>query len=469
MSAAPKRSLRELLIAKNDGEEVSEDDLRVYRREEDLIRALIAYPRVFEGSSLSAAMFQAPDYRIAYQAIERARAVHLGDAPLHPENVLAEMRRTGETRFALPAGNLWMASVRSQPSVDVVYALEVLVPEVVARHQLRIWKSRYDKLGERVASTTDLIGLHQEWITESFRVASAPDGGRLGPTLQELSWDATNRHNPNIIPTGVPEIDRAAGGGHGRGDLMVIGGGTNHGKSYFAARLLRNQARLGRACLYVSAEDPLELMQCRMYADYSDPRLRPVDIRDRSADPFIVERAIAAAAAEQRGLVHLFAARKWPIARICAVIRRHRYMAGVDLVIVDYVQAIQPNEPMHNKTQEVAFIVSELKRTANDCGIGLVLLSQYSREEYKDGQEPSLNACKYAGDIENEAEIMVLFWRDENDALHAKLPKVKWAKARDLRFIVQTDPVSGCICDWEDDFSQPVAPRQKRNASANGA
>ena len=55
---------------------------------------------------------------------------------------------------------------------------------------------------------------------------------------------------------------------------------------------------------------------------------------------------------------------------------------------IDYLQAIQPDEPRHNRTQEVAEIMAKLKKTAGDIGMALVIFSQYAREEYKDGAEP---------------------------------------------------------------------------------
>ncbi len=464
---AAARCLRDLLVAKADGAEIPEEQLRVFRREEDLVRAALAEPRAIIQAGIHHAMLEAPDYQIAWQAIGAALRTHAGTGPLHEENVLAEMRRLDESRLAGTRGVNWMAAIKSQAAVDVGYALDVLVPETIAHHQLRVWNKRMQNLAQRIGQDPDVVALHQQWITESFRIAITPDGGRLGETLEQIKWDSRSPQTANLVPTGIPQIDRAAGGGHGRGELMVVGAGTNVGKSYMAQRLCRNQARLGRAALYVSVEDAKELFYCRMLADYASSA-RPVEIRDGSADPQVVDQAKADLAMEQQGRVYVFEAKKWTASQICALIRRHRYLADVDMVIVDYLQAIQPDEPAHNKTQEVAQITAQLKRTATDCGVALVVMSQFSREEYKDGAEPTITACKYAGDIENEAEIMALLWRDDDDTLHCKLPKIKWAKARELRYLIPTHDTTGCFGEWQEDFTPRVERQAKQGQGRRG-
>ena len=478
---APKNpaSYRDLLRAQADGEEVPEEKLRIFRREEDIIRSAIASPRAFQACGLEAAMFEGADYRIAWDAIQRAADQMPGDGSLPPENVLAEMRRTGESRFGGMAGKLWWIAIESEKPVEIGYALEILVPEVSSRFQLRLWNGRFRALGERIDQEPSILGLYEEYVSESYRVGIAPDGGRLGRTMEEIANSPPKRSD--MVPTGIPQIDGPTGGGHGIGELMVVGGGTNSGKSYMVQRLARNQARMGESVLCISAEDPEKLLSCRMIADYTpwQNRASPISIRKRleagmtgqaygAADPRIVQAAIRDMALEQCGRVFSYEAKKWPVSKICGLIRRHRYMAGIRMVIVDYLQAVQPDDDSNsNRTQQVSEILMKLKKCCTECGVALVVMSQYARDEYRDGQEPSMQACKYAGDIENEAEIMCLMWRDEDDNLHAKLPKIKWVKAKDLRYIISTDPDTGNFLEWNDDFA-PREPAEDKAPKRGG-
>lgn len=465
---SPRRSLRDLLMARADGEDVSEDEIRIFRCEEDLVRSAIAYPRAIDQCGVRSAMLEASDYRATWEAIARATALHVGDGPLPSSTILAELRRTGEIRFASPGGNLWLHYVLSQPPAELNYSLQVLVPEVLQRHQLKTFTARLTKLSEQIPTTHDMRGLYSSYITECMRISTSPDGGRLGQSTVQIA--RMLRAGSQMIPTGIDPLDKHMGGGILRGSMIVVGAGTHAGKSYLAQRFARSQARINRESLYVSTEDPVDLFTCRHIADYSSGRLTPISILKRllsqgkpfvlqgAADPLLVASCIDDMEKEQGHRARTYETKKGTASDVCAAIRRYRYIYGVDLVVVDYLQAITADEPTGNKTLDVAAIVTQLKKCAGDCGIVLVLLSQLARDDYRDGAEPSLNGFKYAGDIENEAEVGMLLWRDESDVLHCKIPKIKWVKAHNLRFIIPTDPVSGCFLDWEDDFTQPPPP-----------
>jgi replicative DNA helicase len=339
--------------------------------------------------------------------------------------------------------------------VSLEYALTVLVRELRAFDDLRAWKDAARNFADRVEKTSDPLSLKQEWIIEAQAVAQKYDAGHMVRSIDDAAkgWRSKGQSG-SIVATGFAEIDRATGGGLGRGDLMVVGGGTNAGKSFVAAKMLKNQADMGKTCLYISVEDSEELLICRMLGDYAVPPLSPKDIRiamhgGRSpADPKDIDVAAARMAAHQQGRVKSMFAPKAKVSQVCNAMKQHRYLHGVDMVVVDYLQAVIPDESSNNKTQDVSNVVSELKRTAHEVGVALVLMSQFARDEYRDGAEPTVNSCKYAGDIENESEVMLLLWRDQDHELWGKLAKLKWASSVGHRYIIATDSTSGAILDW---------------------
>jgi len=180
--------------------------------------------------------------------------------------------------------------------------------------------------------------------------------------------------------------------------------------------------------------------------------------------------AAAALAAEQGNRAYYADAQKWTVSAICALIRRHRYMAGIDMVIVDYLQAIQPDVPGNNRTQEVSQIVAQLKRCAVECGVALVLGTQLNREGYAENTEPSITSSKNTGDIENEAELLLLAWRDADGIMRAKLAKLKWSKSAGMRYIIPQDETTGGLGAWIDDFSPPTTrgPPMRKGSGGNG-
>jgi replicative DNA helicase len=449
--------------------------ITVFQREHALVRHAAEFPFEVLETGLSPEHFEVRDYRFAWQVMKTilgAGAVRIGQA-IPPNTLLMGLRmqyRGEDHYFHGAGGDTWLHDLYSGGPPAAAFALKVLVPELFARYRLRQQRSRFELLADRVDKEPNPLPLQRDWQDEAERTVNEPDGGDVGTTLTAIvqRLDARDASHKNLVPLGLPKIDRANGGGHGRGDLCVIGAGTNVGKSYTSQRLLRNQAKAGRRALHISIEDDEDLMSARTIADYSREVIRegvaPAEIRLRAVDPEVIDRAAALVAKECGDLIRYIDAHKATVGEVCRIMRRNRVLFAVDLVIVDYLQAIQSDEPTNNRTNDVALIVSSLKKCAKEIGVALVLMSQVTREEYRDGVEPTISACKWAGEIENESEIMILLWRDEQDVLHAKVAKLKWSKALSLRFIIEVDPKTGCFLDWHDDFGPTQDDRRERRS-----
>ncbi len=453
----PRTSYRDLMLWRANGHDVDEVELGRWRREEELIRCAIAYSAHFRGVAVIPKHFLAPLHALAWEAIMqlveddpyRGPAQEADDSRLDTAVMLSLMRQKSDELAGGHRGAGWVYAIAQENPVNPTYALQYLVVEVRRHHRIRLWESQGAALQRRVATDQDLASLEFDFAHFGMEMALASQGeGRVDVPLEDFDWDPHSSVSSSLVRTGIKTIDQSAGGGHGRGEMLVWGGGTGHGKSYAARSLLKAQTALGQRALYISCEDAKELMFCRTVADYSEPKVAPRDVRQKTADPEVVARAITAMKVAQAGRIHVIVRKKPTISEVMTAIHTYRYVEGVDLVIVDYLQAIREDETMVNKVQEMASITSKLKRCFTDADVAGVVFSQYSRESYKDGAEPGLNACKYCGDIENESEIMVLMWRTGDGELMVKLPKAKWSATRDVVYAIDVDPTTGCHRGW---------------------
>lgn len=459
----PFRCLKDLVDAIENGKEVDEALYRSVEWEEELIRQAIETPHALLTTKTPPPYFEVKDYRIAWKVMrELLPSIKPGER-ISEGHLLGALAREEPIYFGSQFGRFWLDPIMSGEPCGIPYAIGELLPTLHARFEMKHWKKRTEEFISRVDTTKDPQTLQTEWRLEAYAMSLTHDGGLVGKLISDAigELDMSDKTNRNIVRLGIPEIDRFNGGGHGRGEMMVVGGGTSHGKSYFAQRLMRLQAALKQRALYISVEDSDELVVARFVADLSlsigdkdRGVIAPHTIRDRTANESMVDEVKQIARDELSDYLYFFDAKKWTCSRICDLIRRHRYLCGIDLVIIDYLQAIQPDESSNNRTADTGAIVAKLKSCCHEAGVALVLLSQYARDEYRNGAIPTITSCKYAGEIENESEIMLLLWRDDDNILHAKVAKLKWSKAAGRKYIISTSEHTGCFMGWEDDFSE---------------
>jgi replicative DNA helicase len=96
--------------------------------------------------------------------------------------------------------------------------------------------------------------------------------------------------------------------------------------------------------------------------------------------------------------------------------RLKRKRGGLGLVIVDYLQLLQPSRPAReqNRVQEVSEITRGLKALAKELDVPVLALSQLSRAvEARDDKRPLLSDLRESGSIEQDADVVMSLYREE--------------------------------------------------------
>ncbi|NBX77523.1 MAG: hypothetical protein EBQ92_13295 [Proteobacteria bacterium] len=85
----------------------------------------------------------------------------------------------------------------------------------------------------------------------------------------------------------------------------------------------------------------------------------------------------------------------------------------IDVVFVDYLQLIPVDRSFDSVRNKVDFVTQELKRIAREFDVAVVALAQLNRGAEED-KAPQAKDFKESGQIEQEADVVVLLHRKES-------------------------------------------------------
>ncbi len=247
------------------------------------------------------------------------------------------------------------------------------------------------------------VKLRDLTIDRIDRLQSVLDG-----TLVEEVW-----------PTGIPDLDRALNGGIRPGILTCLAARPSVGKSSLAQTIGLNNARDGRAVGFLSQEMPK-----REVADRALATLGPVDYgvmqrgnREEFEDENRFDWSALTDAVDIAGKLGFFIDDQagltlMDIRRKAYQLKRH----GVRIVILDYLQ-LCATPGRENRSKEIGDISRGLKQLAKELDMAFLVLSQLNREvEKRASKEPIMSDLRESGDIEQDADVILFLWAEEDEA-----------------------------------------------------
>ena len=84
------------------------------------------------------------------------------------------------------------------------------------------------------------------------------------------------------------------------------------------------------------------------------------------------------------------------------------------LVVIDYLQLIDPDNPKDQRQEQVARIARRLKGLARELNIPVLCLAQLNRQaEMAKENRPRLSHLRESGAIEQDADVVMFVHRDE--------------------------------------------------------
>ena len=262
--------------------------------------------------------------------------------------------------------------------------------EIVNQSEMKIFEVRDQRTSDHVVSIKDLM-------TEAFdRIDLRLAGGGVG------------------VPTGFTDLDGLTGGLHDS-EFIVLAARPSMGKTALATNIAENVAiDSGKPVLFVSLEMArLELAQ-RMLC--SQGRIDANKFRSGFLSGPDRENLVKASAKLGQSPLFVDDTPSRTVTEIAACTRRiKRKHDDLGLLVIDYLQLIQPDDPREPRQEQVAKIARRLKILARELKIPVLCLAQLNRqaEAGKEGHRPKLSHLRESGAIEQDADVVMFIHREE--------------------------------------------------------
>lgn len=301
--------------------------------------------------------------------------------------------------------------------------------------------SNYAKTVQRKRILRDLIGASQEINSmgynekedidvlldqaeqKIFSIAQKSLTQRFIPVKDGLEEaferiDKLSKHEGGLrgLPTGFTNLDNTLAGLQ-KSDLVILASRPSMGKSSLAVNIATNIAinqkiPIGLFSLEMSKDQVVD----RLIASLSNVdlwKLRTGRLSSEGEDNDF-SRIQDAMGLLSEAPIYVDDAASSNVLQMRAMARRLQAERGLGLIIIDYLQLMEPRNPATTMVQQVTEISRALKGLARELNIPVLALSQLSRAvEQRSPQIPRLSDLRESGGLEQDADVVLFIFRED--------------------------------------------------------
>ena len=242
-------------------------------------------------------------------------------------------------------------------------------------------------------------------------------GASAKELLEDIAKMQAGEYEADVVKTHTNRLDDYLGNrGIAAGEVMTVAAPTSCGKSALALYIVSQAvAKDGHACGIFSLEMPQKQLTKRLTQVISGVNLRSVEENTATENQMQrVHKTITDLGEMPIFTSHCVKSADDLYSQTRQFVQKH----GVKLLVIDYLQLI-PFDSRKGKAEGIASISHKIKQMAIDLNIAVILLAQVNREGAKSGHL-KLYDLKDSGDIENDADVVLLMYPSKGDVESSK-------------------------------------------------
>lgn len=265
---------------------------------------------------------------------------------------------------------------------------------------------------------------------EALKRSEKNKSKKLTAIVSEYQDQYFQERKEEKLYTGFSKLDEITGGLEG-GDVIVIGARPGVGKSAFTSQIILEMAKAGKRIGFYNLEMSEKQVYERLLSNQSGIRLN----RIRRAIQFLGdEKERFERANKTLGKMDILISSG---TKSVSEIRNECRHQELDCIIIDYLQLVRADTRYQSRASEVGAISKAIKALAMELNVPIIALSQLNRtSEMRETKEPTMGELREAGDIEQDASIIILLWNLDNEDKTRKGLKVDKNRQGELGKIV---------------------------------
>jgi replicative DNA helicase len=235
----------------------------------------------------------------------------------------------------------------------------------------------------------------------------------MNEAYERIDARAKKEYTHTGVMTGYNDLDEITAGLHAN-ELILLAARPSIGKTALALNIIRHVI-LGKAAppakvFFVSLEQSrIEIAERLLIAH---ARVDSHKLRKGNLSHEDMQRMIGAGDVLRGGTLFIDDTPQQSMLRIAANARRLRKRHEIGLVVIDYLQLIDPENKRDSRQEQVAQISRRLKFLARELKIPVMALAQVNRSsEDRSEHKPRLSDLRESGSLEQDADTVMMLHR----------------------------------------------------------
>lgn len=346
-------------------------------------------------------------------------ALHESGRPVDPLLVVEKLKDSGDHDAVGGAAYLLELTQEIATAAHAEHFARIVRDKAVLRSLIHAGTDIIQEASDPTAEAREMLARAEERV---FRILDAKGENNvssirdvLHESLARIDARMQHQHAYGGLETGYIDYDELTGGLHDS-ELVILAARPSMGKTALAVNMVEHIAiderGPGKPVLFVSLEMSAMELGDRILCSRS--RVNSHRLRNGQINAEESRKLVQTAAAISRAPLYIDDSPSRNMTEIAATARRMKRRDGLALVVVDYLQLIEADNPRDPRQEQVARVARRLKGLARELNIPVLCLAQLNRQvEATRDNKPQLSHLRESGAIEQDADVVMFVHREE--------------------------------------------------------